>query len=68
VIISVSTLVKESISLQVAWIAVAICILANNSFKLLLTKQNGSKPLFNRLLINYFLMNAPLIIWLIFLI
>jgi uncharacterized membrane protein (DUF4010 family) len=68
VIISVSTLVAESISLKVAWIAITICVLANNSFKLFLIKQNGSKILFRRLFINYLLMNAPLIIWLMLII
>jgi len=65
VIITISTLVNESIIFRVAWISVAISVLANNLFKLFLVKQNGSVKLFKKLLLNYVLMNAPLVIWII---
>ncbi|MDD4353532.1 MAG: DUF4010 domain-containing protein [Candidatus Nanoarchaeia archaeon] len=68
VIVTISTLVKESITSQVAWISVAICILVNNLFKLFLIKKNGSKTLFISLLKNYLIMNIPLITWLVLLI
>jgi len=63
VIVSISTLVKDSIIMRVAWIATAICIITNSTFKIFLAKKNGSKSMLKKLLINYALMNTPLIIW-----
>lgn len=63
VTISIATLAKESISYTSAYLAMIIAVLTNNSMKLFLIKQMGSKKLFIDVLKNYLIMNAPMIIW-----
>ncbi|MDD5054543.1 MAG: MgtC/SapB family protein [Candidatus Nanoarchaeia archaeon] len=62
--ISISTLSKESlIPISTAFTALFILIISNNLFKLFLVNRAGSKKAFINSLINYAIMNAPLIIW-----
>ncbi|MFA5303259.1 MAG: MgtC/SapB family protein [Candidatus Nanoarchaeia archaeon] len=67
VTISIATLAKESLAYSVAYLSMAIAVLTNNLMKLFLIKQMGSKRLFADVFKNYLAMNAPILVWIIFL-
>ncbi len=64
-VISVSTLTKESLQWITGYLSIGIIILTNNIVKLFLIKKNGSKEMFFKVFINYSIINAPMIIWII---
>ncbi len=66
-VISVSTLAKESLQSLSGYLSIGIIILTNNIVKLFLIKKNGSKAMFLKVLINYAIINIPIIIWMAYL-